>query len=218
MKTILYSGCYLDGKDGLNNSRLQRNIRYVDYYYSIKNIIGFDDIFMLDNGSSYLKMTDFLGSINMEYFKIKSVENIGEGEANQYPYCWRALYYIKNLIEEGYEKIVVIDSDGFVVSKKLADYINNLSSGWNSFWCKRWDFPEASIHVLCKDAFNMFFNFIKIPYQNRVGSIMEITLPFTHIEEQFNCDRFGETNDPFTNDIDYYGQAGPEFVPKMIGG
>jgi len=173
---------------------------------------------MLDNGSSYIKMTELLGIVNMEYFKIKSLENIPWGGPNNYPYCWRALYYIKNLIEEGYEKIVVIDSDGFIVSKKMADYIKNLSSGWTSFWCKRWEFPEASIHVLCKDAFNMFYNFIKIPYQRRVGSIMEMTLPFTHIEESFVCDRFGETNDLLTDEMDYYGQAGPDFVPRILGG
>lgn len=215
MKTVLYTGCYLDGEDALKNNRLERNIRYVNYYSSMKELLGFDNIFMLDNGSSYGNAINFLNQTHGVIFE--SLENIKSDGPNHYPYCWRALYYIQELIEKGYEKIIMIDSDGFVVSRRLFNHIKNLRLGWNTVWCKRWEFPEASLQILCKDSFHLFKNFARIDYKRRFGNIMEIVLPFTHIFNEFNCDRFGETNAPFTSNIDYYGQAGPDFIPQLIG-
>lgn len=215
MKTILYAGCYLDGYDAIGNNRLERNIRYVNYYTSIREELGFEKIFLLDNGSNDESICEFLDRVDKSYLHFKSLENLKSDDPSHYPYCWRVRYYTEELIKEGYEKIITIDSDCFVLSKRLAKYIKELNTGWTAMWCEKWQFPEDAMSILCKDSFHLFKNFIRVPVERRYGSKLEFSVPFTRIEEGFIGDRYGEDNIDMSEDMDFYAQAGPNIIPRL---
>lgn len=226
---LLYAPCYLDGLDDLGNDRLARNLRYLDYYRSIKKEIGFDRIVMIDNGSSIDKLAHLKGNVFNEYNDlISSVESSDldvwhfqnslkktvHGQ-HDYPYCWRTVYFMRDLIEfYNATKIIFIDSDAFVVSKKLAEYVRRWNKGWHSLYCKKYDFPESSFHVINQDSFYLLKAYTRdgdfMSRNNKV--IMEKSLPFTHVHKEFDCDRYGETRVPYRTGMDLYCQA-PLDVP-----
>lgn len=218
MKTALLSISWLDGIDFHGAVRLNRMQKFVEYYLSIQESLGFDKLILLDNGSfishkesfKELKCFEFIDFIEMNNLPYDLTKNY------YYPHGWRSIYYMKELIEEGYKKIIYCDSDGFIVSKKLANHIKNMTSGWTGFWCKRHSFPDVNPSVLCEDTFKYFINYTQLGWNYRLGLEMERVLPFTHIEKGFNTDRFGEYEDKSLKlDMDYYGQMGPDVNPIL---
>lgn len=220
MKSILCTSCFLDGLDNLGNDRLERNIRYIEYYYKIRDELDLDKIKLIDNGSSQESIDKLMAHPASKLVEFESLPHLAHKNKEisfHYPHCWRSLYLTADFIKQGYEKILMIDSDAFIVSRKLAIYVKDLKSGWTSFWCPRWQMPDSAISILCEDAFPVFFDFIKIPFEQRIGMIMENTIPYTHIEKKFNCDRFGEYGDvPHDYRQDMYGQLSLR-VPVEFG-
>lgn len=210
MKTCLFSLCYLDGNDAQGNNRFDRNLRYLDYYSELKDKLGFSHIFLGDNDSS-------VGNCAELYFKAKDTEfsflHLGEhierGPGFVYPHLWRGLYSLRRVIGAGYDKIILIDSDCFVLTQKAADYIKGLTSGWTTLWCPKYNFPEAAIQVLCRDAYPVYYSFInQCEWGARpTDSPMEILLPFTHTEMSLKCDRWGEERRAQESWMDVYCQA-----------
>lgn len=209
MKTCLFTPCYLEGFDPLGSSRLIRNRRYLSYYLDLKQNghLNFDDIWMADNASDPIKtgllLTQF---IDLKIHRFEDNLPRGEGPVD-YPYIWRAIYFMQQLIAMGYEKIILIDSDSFIVSARLARYVNDLMSGFVSFWSQKYLFPTTELSILCKDSFERFREFCQIPWELRVGTLMERELPYSHVETRFNCDRYGEKHLPQTAEMDGYFQA-----------
>src|SRR5689334_14899196 len=150
MKTCLFTGCKLDGKDALGSDRYMRNVKYLKYYGSIQDRLGFADIWLSDNASEKPKLDSLQSDFGVQVIRHEDELHKTQQGGFDYPYCWRALYDIRTLIDAGYKKIIMIDSDCFVLSQKLAEFIKKLDSGWTTLWCKRWNFPEASFQVICE--------------------------------------------------------------------
>ncbi len=207
MKTALMSACFLDGEDYFGNDRTLRTLRYIDYYLRLKDDLGFDDIFLFDNASSQTQIDIVKNHQPEVHFRRYDQSLVHGGGPFDYPYCWRALYELKNLIKQGYDKIIAIDTDGYVLKSKLAHFIRDQNEGWYSFRDEIWNFPDSAIFVLNKDAFNICLKYMEKPWEQRVGELMERSIPFTHVETQFKCGRFGESRRPVDDSMDYYGQA-----------
>lgn len=235
MKTALTTACFLEGEDALGNNRLERNLRYLEYYRKLKLELGFSEFMLFDNASD-MKLIQKLGlslvaaspfvTINNAGREPVSAKNISVWKSeditmfrfddrltknpqkiNDYPYCWRALYSLSFAFN--YDKLIGIDSDGFVLTKRMAKYIKEANSGWVSFFCPRHQFPDTSISIINRDAFSVYDAYTAIPWENRCGRLMEKDVPFTHVEKGFVCDRFGEIypRPEQTPDKDYWGQA-----------
>jgi hypothetical protein len=211
MSTVLFTPCFLEGKDALGNSRYDRNIRYVDYYSKIQGDLGIDALAMADNASPYSLMRSFLYHVEGKRFMKGSwfhyEERLTGGGGYNYPYCWRALYALKELLNDFY-KIVIIDSDGFILSKRLAHYVRDLDTGWSTLWCNKWQFPESSFQVICRDAYPILKDFCDgDDYMKHNGKCMENVLPFTFVNKDFDSDRYGEDRVPQRDGMDFYSQA-----------
>src|ERR1017187_2337258 len=116
MKICLFSLCFLDGKDASSSFRLLRNIKYIKYYWSLREILGFQTIEMCDNASNIDLYNTFQLQADSWEIKLNNYrfeEHLARGNGYSYFYNWRGLHHIKFLIEKGYEKIICIDSDGF---------------------------------------------------------------------------------------------------------
>ncbi len=213
MKTALFTPCFLEGKDAIGNDRLARNLEYVSYYSKISEDMGIDSIVLYDNASPMDLVGRFereipyaIGNSEVDFQFFREPERLYGGGGYNYPYCWRALYFLKDLIDLGFQKFLIIDSDGYVLSPRLAKHIKNLNTGWEALWCKKWQFPDASIQILCEDTFNVYNDFTKGPWLDHNGKCMETSLPFTKINKDFDCDRYGEDRALVTSHTDFYGQ------------
>jgi hypothetical protein len=224
LRTVLYSACYLEGNDSFGNSRLERTERYLKYYRAIKEEIGFEKIFLLDNSSTWENLKKLGGSVydeNNRSITIFSPSDLfvyrcrdhlerGNSSGEDYPYCWRALYFINTLIDQyRYEKIISIDTDCFVVSNRLAQFTRYCVSGWHTLYCQKYKFPEASFHILNQDAFPVLEKYTEDRnFMSRNGKVMiERDIPFTKVHKQFDCDRYGEDRIVQKKGMDLYAQA-----------
>lgn len=218
MKTALAAPCFLDGMDAQGNDRLVRNIRYVRYYTAIRGVLGFDSIHLFDNNSSSSRIWELHHATRNTDLSVHSFSShlMRGPKPHDYPYCWRALYALQDLIARGYEKIIFIDSDAFVLSRVFAEFLRDCKTGWQAPWCPLLNTPETSIFVLCEDTYPLFQNYTKRPWENRVGDLMEGSLPITHVRKEFNVQRFGEMNPPPPQDptMDAYLQT-PLTMPLL---
>ena len=203
MRTALMTGCFLDGTYPTGYSRLGALKRW-KYFYEL-NDLGQNDIWIFDNGSSPVKHEYWRANC---YF-FRHDEQLKRGEGLDYPSCWRNLWSIRGLIEFGYKKIIMVDTDAYVISQKMSDYIKNLKSGWVAFHVPKHNFPSAECQILCEDSFPEFLKYTKGKFTDKVGLLMERDIPFTHVEKKFNCDRFGEYEPKVLPDdsVDGYFQA-----------
>ena len=208
MKTAIVTPCFLEGLDPSGSFRLSRNIRYIEYYTRLKDNLRFDDIWLLDNASSYDSIQRLHNEVKTPFNLFRFPERLTHtGGPYGYPYCWRALGFIENLMNIGYDRIFLIDSDCFVVSQKLVNFMNECNSGWQTLWCKKWNFPEASFQIITRDVFHHFKEFMGEDPMQHVDKCMETVLPFTHINKEFNADRFGEDRIPQGPGMDLYSQC-----------
>lgn len=225
VKTALMAPCFLDGNDPMGNDRLERYVRWLRYYLDIQHQLGFDRVVLFDNSSSLDRMHALADAVPHSYLKhpehlmLESIHervtifrmepNLVRGDGpHAYPYCWRALYGIKDLIRLGYRKVIAIDTDCFVLTHRAADYIRGLQSGWVSFWCESGGHPDSTIHVLSEDAFQVYQQYTSEPWEKKVGRMMEWDLPFTACTRDYRYSKFGEYRHPPQDDtMDVYGQA-----------
>ncbi len=214
MKTALFAPLFLNGLDLSGSNRYRRNIRWLEWYKSIKGRIGFDDIWMCDNGSHPPLLSELIKEhqdINIIRYPHLERTDIPNG----YGYCWRALWAIRALVGLGYDKIITADSDSFVVSGKLADFIKGCDTGWQSFMSKKYSFPTAELHILTRNAFPIFLKYTEGYFSSKIGVLMETNLPFTKIHTEFDCDRYGEDRQEQLPKMDGYFQA-PTDLPLIF--
>lgn len=217
MKTALVVPCYLDGTYQGKHSRLERNIRYIQYYRKLKDKLGFDRFYLIDNGSSRENLDALMKAVgDYDITFIRYDYHIPRGSIYDYPYLWRALWDFKKIIDDGYDKILSIDSDCFVLSDKLCSFIKDTNTGWQALYSKRYDFPETACFFLCKDTFPLYFEYTKGDWKDKNLLCMETELPFTNVLKCFNAERYGENGTPQTPEMDYYGQA-PMDVKLVYG-
>lgn len=215
-KAVLFSLCWLG-----EPWRIDRYTKWLSFNLGIQKELGFDEIILLDNASSFEDLRKLGGRIYSadtgELLEVISdlpikiyrfTEFIARTGIWEYPYCWRGLEYIqKHIISPEVDKIICIDSDFYVLTHKMTDYIRNLNTGWVSFFNHKYGFPEAAIHILCKDNYNLALNFPIPSYTFYNNKHMEWLLPFTLIHKTgFKGDRYGEGGLPQLLDYDYYGQ------------
>ncbi len=214
--TVLWTTSYLDGVDKSGSSRLERTKKFIKYYRGIQKEIGFDTLLLIDNCSDPALWKEINNPFEIQ--SIRLFPHLEHGGGQNYPYCWRGLYKLREVITQNKpKKLIYIDSDGFVLSKKMADWIKNTNTGWNTVWCPKYNFPEASIHVLNHDVFPAFLEFTKGDYMEHCGKAMERVLPFTWVNKDLNCDRFGETREPVKDDMDFYSQCPVDIEMKYRG-
>lgn len=228
MKTCLFSACYLDGKDDRGSSRFFRTQKYLEYYWPLRDELGFQNIVLYDNASALPALIHLIESsppltvlnsppcerlpisVFSDEYHLAKYSTFHDGDPRRqydYPYCWRALWFVRELLSTyGFDKVICIDTDGFVLSPRLAHAIrDNHENAWSSLWCPKYDFPETAVQII-GPKHEMFMDVTKTDWRNWNGLKMEDALPVT-ILEGFNSDRYGEDRKLVTPDIDFYGQA-----------
>ncbi len=211
MRTALFTTSYLDGQDALGSLRMDRTRRYINYYSNFQVRLGYDDIWLADDHSSWSLINRL--QKDFHWVKIHRFDTrLPRGEGYHYPYVWRGTYFLRDLIEMGYEKIITCDTDAFILRPRLMKFIKELNSGYSTMWSPTYNFPAAEITVLCKDAFPKVLKWMdEKTWQERSEEkiLFESAPPFTdYIRGGFIGDRYGE----FINEV---GGVGLAQTPEM---
>ena len=203
--------------------RVERFRFWLDYYLRLRDRLGFDRIVMVDDASDLAVLGQFdINIYDEDWNPLKASEGIvhviwcaeflpRRGMCD-YPYYWRDVKIMQSVLQEwDVEKMLWVETDMFVLTPRLADYLKGLDSGWTTFHSRMLNFPETALHVLCKDAMHRFLDFPIPSYDHYRGHLLEnLWAPlFTHISRDFVGDRYGQENRRQEVHMDYYGQWVP---------
>lgn len=128
---------------------------------------------------------------------IRFDNRLGRSSLLSYPGWWRSFLHSVDLARSiGAKKIIHVESDAFIISQRMRDYINNLESGWTTFWAASYNFPETAIQVICEDQFDALASFKDKPTAELEGKFAEELLPFTCVNREMVGDRYSEFRIP----------------------
>ena len=128
---------------------------------------------------------------------IRFQNRLGRSSLLSYPGWWRSFLHAVDLAKAvGAKKIIHVESDAFIISQQMRDYINGLTSGWTTFWAASYNFPETAIQVICEDQFDALASFKEKTPLELEGKFAEELLPFTHVNRDLIGDRYSEFRIP----------------------
>ena len=138
-------------------------------------------------------------------------QRLGRTGVTHYPGWWRSfLHSVRVARHQGCSKIVHIESDAFVLSRRMLAFIESRERGWTAFWCPRWQFPETAIQVICADQFEAMDRIAAIGWDALAGQLAERALPFTDVVREPHGDRYGERRSRIPGFADFAAQVGPQ--------
>jgi len=188
--------------------------KYLDYYKSCYFKFGASNLLFLDDGSErkyleLLKIPIFLSEELPESLHdisiITFLTHLGRPTAYDLKGWWRSFLMSPYIAERyDFDKLVIIESDAYILSDRLVKYIKEISEGWVVLWCPRHRFPEPSIQVIIKDSFAEMKKVVSTCVKDKIA---EHVLPFTLIEKGFKGDRYGEYQDFIPDDADFSCQS-----------
>jgi len=131
--------------------------------------------------------------------------HLGRPSTWNYPGWFRSYGFAAKYAKKfNFKKVIHIESDAYLLSQRLFDYINQLDKGWSSLWSNRYNFPETAIQIICEDQINSYFNFSTKPYNSTyINNPIEVITPFTNINKRFIGDRYSEFRADIPSDADF---------------
>ena len=167
--------------------------------------LEYDQLLLVDDGSSVLPEWEGVeiikeGQLPDQVSDSRAViyhfdKNLGYQGHGVYPGWYRSFMFAAEYAEKyGFEKIIHIESDAFLISERVQTYVNGLTEGWNTFYCPRHDFAENNLQFIAGKSVQDFINWNnqKVPYSEYEGTCAEFWTPYTNINKEFKGDRWGE--------------------------
>jgi hypothetical protein len=196
MKSLLFCTSYI--RD--NAAWESRYQQWLDYYRDVP--IDAVKKIMIDDGSPFLPDAGIIKTISStasvaaepdDHLLVHFDNNLGRQSIKDYPGWWRSFLHSIAIADElGVDKIIHIESDAFILSPQLVDFLNQVCDGWHVLWSPHNDFPETAIQVICRDQFDIFRNFKQKNPELRFHDFAERVLPFTDVHREFKGDRYSE--------------------------
>jgi hypothetical protein len=112
---------------------------------------------------------------------------------------WRSFLTALKYGKENYDRIIHIESDAVLVSKRVQEYFRHRNEGWVALGSPKYGFPESAIQSMSKNAFPLIDT---LPEEFDFNTIVEVMLPFVR-ERYFIGDRYGEEGKLPGYPIDY---------------
>lgn len=141
---------------------------------------------------------------------VRFASRLGRRAVDDYPGWWRSfLFSVLVAKHYGCRKIVHVESDAYLLSRRMLDFINARASGWTAFWCPRWNFPETGIQVVCADRFDQMRGMWDAGWARHAGQYAERVLPFTDVVRDPHGNRYGEFRTRIPGFADFAMQVSP---------
>src|SRR5437763_1502813 len=91
--------------------------------------------------------------------------NLGRISNVDYPGWYRSFCFAINYgAERGFDKIIHLESDAYVLSQRAVDYFNAADKGWTAMWAPRHDYAESGIQIIGRDALDAAVSFCRADY------------------------------------------------------
>ncbi len=212
MKTLLFCTCYLARPEKWRG----RYDRWLALHRQIP--LAHDAIFLFDDASPHRPEDPAVQVIEAlpaalaprGVYLYRFAEHLGRVDVGHFPGWWRGFAFAVEVAERyGFDRMVHVESDAFLLSGELVEYLDALESGWTALWCPRYRCPEVNIQVICADAYPRFREATAAALAAGGAQMPEITLPFTHVEQGFVGDRYAEYAPEIPPDADYAAQVLP---------
>jgi hypothetical protein len=204
------------------NDEVEWQKRYKRWLIHHKKVFPAADFVFIDDGSPFVpEEQDIPVFENLSQFRpgeeaviFRFPDRLGRRSVRDFPGWFRSFFCSVDLARKlQHEKIVHIESDAFVLTKRTRDYVETRSAGWTAFYCPRWNFPESAFQIVCKDAFQLLDHCREAPYElNFNTTYIEKALPFTNIETTIHGDRYGEFRKKVPRSADFAAQVSPEIT------
>ena len=205
MKTLLF--CTTDVRN--QSAWQQRYLRWLNQHRA--SALSPDAIVMIDDHSPFqppffaLLRADRIG---LDALPAEAMLRFGQRlgrPGSTAPESWyRALFASLNLaLRYGFERIIHVESDSFMVSQRLSQYMLERSTGWTALRDPQASSAHGVIQVICRDAFQLIEELAsKGPFAFRDQSA-ELTLPYTALEQQFTGEHRHQFDDASAANADY---------------
>jgi hypothetical protein len=135
---------------------------------------------------------------------------LGRQGRNVYPGWYRSFCLAARFAEfHRFDKVVHIESDGFIITSRMQRYINGVTDDWIAPSIQSHAMPESAIQIMAGSGLQSYLQFARKPYSDIVGAAAENILPFTRIEKDFIGSRYGETLHHVPREADFVTQTNP---------
>lgn len=216
MKTLLFCTAWSKNLEGWENL-------YGRWINAIESgHLDVDKILIPDDGSPEIPEWDGIdyiseGELSDQESESRGViyrfkENLGRPSIYSHRGWYRSFTFAGMYAKKfNYDKVIHVESDSFVISKRIQDYLNDFNNGWEVFWCRRHQIPETALQVIAGEKWiNEYAKFYDIPFSQFEGRPPDPGveqgdpwLPYT-VNKNFIGDRYGEdelkTKVPFNAD------------------
>ncbi|MDR3538214.1 MAG: hypothetical protein P4L71_17095 [Acetobacteraceae bacterium] len=214
MKTLLFCTSYA-ATEAKWDERWQRWLKAV-----LNSGIKADKVLIVDDGSPVLpswpdvaiEAAEAPGSagtqVSIHHFSDRRGQRVnGEPFPGWYRSFSHAVLYA---IREGFDKIIHIEADAFLITDRAIDFFNACDRGWIGLWCGRHRWPESTLQIINRDQFASCEAFFSQPYSAYLGQPyrpIETLIPYTSINKTLIGDRYGEEGDAIPFGADYVSQV-----------
>ena len=215
MKTLVFCTSFASSKESWER-REAMWIKAIE-----RSNLHFDQLLIIDDGSAFLpawpnvpviRETDVAEPKDLEcaapILVYTHEKRLGRASVFEFPGWHRSFAFgVLYGASHGFEKIIHIESDAFLTSKRIQDHFNRATTGWFSVWCETYQFPEIAIQLAAGPDIDRMVAFVKEPYEKMAGRNHETLFPFTHLERIFVGNRYGEMIGHVPRYADYSAQT-----------
>jgi len=215
LKTLVFCTAYTENV-------VEWDRRYARWLHAIaQSGLAYDQALIIDDGSSALPswpdvalMTEnngvpSVGQTNRDrpilyHFK----ERWGRTDVWDFPGWHRSFAFAAAFAQaNGFEKVIHIESDAYLISSRIITYFNSVTEGWIPLFSPKYDFPELAIQVIAGTQVKAFYDWSRQPYDLLRNRCHETAMPYTKVERSFRGDRHGEHDLQIPADADYSAQV-----------
>jgi len=226
-KVLLYTTCYVS-----DEYQFRRVCGWLDYYLPRLEKLGATGVALIDDGSpakwaAELKARykdlnlapvreikekgaggyEIPGSVASSGLSLVSFpDRLGRPTEDLFPGWWRSYSFGAVLAEFfNFEKFIFIESDAYLYTDRLFNWVRNTSSGLNSLYSRGLKIREPGVQVCARSEFHRVAGYFRTNTLNdkfwwgagltRAQYLPEHVLPFTNrLDEvrQFRIDRYGD--------------------------
>ena len=138
-------------------------------------------------------------------------ERLGHHPGRRYPGWWRSFVHSAAVARHyGCTRIVHIESDAYLLTRRAVQFMAGRMSGWTGLWCPRWSFPETALQVICADRFDAMEGLCGGDWSRFDGQYAERVVPFTDVAREPHGNRYSEFRTRIPGYADFAAQVTPD--------
>jgi hypothetical protein len=192
-----------------------RQRRWLDHHLALP--LEHDAVFVIDDASPFVpadpdvRVLDALPPALPEgprAFFYRFATHEGRIRLTGHRGWWRSFLFSLDIARAyGFERIVHVESDAFLLSRRIVDRINATTDGWTAYWCPQYGVPEPALQVIAHDQFDAMAAVAARGLDALTVALAELTIPFTRIERGYAGNRYGESRGRIPGYADYACQV-----------